>query len=149
MSRQPPIDIVNSAKAAFLRWHIPVSVVLAQWVLESGWGEHSPGNNPFGMKPRAGKNDPAQLMMTTEEIKGKRVSVAQPFRIFDTVTDAFMAHSELLATAPIYQPAVKELPDVDKFIDKMAPHYATASDYSSSLKTIIASQGLKEYDISV
>jgi flagellum-specific peptidoglycan hydrolase FlgJ len=140
--RQPPINIVNSAKAASLKWGIPVSVQLAQWILESGWGEHSPGNNPFGMKVRAGRDDPVINLKTREVIRGKEIFILQPFRKFDSITDAFMAHAELLATAPVYAPAMKELPDVYAFIDKMGTKYATAPDYAVKLKGLIKSQGL-------
>lgn len=146
MARQPPTEICLAAQAAQKVWKIPASASLSQWILESGWGAHSPGNNPFGMKPRHGMNDPCQQLMTKEFIHGEEIEEEQPFRIFPSVDAAFLAHAELLATAPVYADAMTELPDVDAFIDKMAPHYATAPNYAETLKGLIQSQGLFAYD---
>src|SRR6185312_10264136 len=145
--RQPPADICKFAQDAQKKWRVPASVSLAQWIQESGWGAHSPGNNPFGMKPRKGKNDPQQTLMTTEYIKGHAFKVPQPFRTFPNVGAAFDAHAELLATALVYKPAMDALPDVDKFINAMAPRYATDPNYGKTIKGLIASQGLKKYDV--
>lgn len=145
--RQPPKEICQYAQDAQRKWRVPACVQLAQWIIESGWGAHSPGNNPFGMKPRKGKNDPSQMLMTIEYIKGKKVRIPQPFRTFPSVRDAFLAHAELLATALVYKPAMDALPDVDKFINAMAPRYATDPNYGKNLKSLIASQGLKQYDV--
>lgn len=147
MSKQPPKEICTFAQEAQKQWKVPACVQLGQWILESGWGAHSPGNNPFGMKPRKGKNDPQQMLLTTEYIKGKRVKIPQPFRVFPSVKEAFLAHAELLATALVYKPAMDALPDVDKFIDKMSPRYATDPNYAKNLKSIIKSQGLRQYDL--
>jgi flagellum-specific peptidoglycan hydrolase FlgJ len=144
--KQPPANIVAAAKAAQEKWKVPCSVQLAQWIIESGWGVHSPGNNPFGMKPRSGKNDPCQMLMTTEFVHGKPTHVAQPFRRFATIADAFMAHGELLATAHVYAYAMQGLPNIDTFINRMAPRYATDPLYASKIKAMIKSQGLSQYD---
>ena len=45
-------DVINAATASRLRWSVPASVTLAQWVVESAWGAAVPpgSNNPFGIK---------------------------------------------------------------------------------------------------
>lgn len=146
MAKQPPANIVAYAKASTSKWKVPTSVQLAQWILESAWGTKAPGNNPFGMKPRKGRNDPYQTLKTREVINGKSVYIDQPFRIFPSQAEAFDAHAELLATAPVYAPAMSALPDVSKFIDLMGKRYATDPNYSSSLKNLIKTQGLTKYD---
>lgn len=146
MSHQPPADIVSFAKAAKAEYKVPTSVSLAQWIIESGWGVHSPGNNPFGMKPRRGMNDPFQNLNTTEFVKGKYIEVPQPFRVFPTVKEAFEAHAQLLATAPVYAAAMAALPDTNKFVTLMAAHYATDPLYASKIFAMIKSQGLNGYD---
>ena len=147
MSKQPPLNICIYAENAQKKFKIPAAVSLAQWIIESGWGAHSPGNNPFGMKPRHGMNDPQQMLMTTEVIKGKIIHEEQPFRLFNTLQDAFLAHAELLATAPVYSTAMKALPSVEGFIREMAGHYATDPLYASKLLSIINSQGLMKYNV--
>lgn len=51
-------------------------LVAAQWALESGWGEHAPGHNYFGLK------GPGQTFDTEEVINGKSVSVRDSFLTF-------------------------------------------------------------------
>lgn len=150
-----PSDIIAAARAPVAKTRVPASVSLGQWIIESGWGVHSPGNNPFGMKPRKGMNDPSQQLITTEFLGGKYVKVSQPFRKFISISEAFEAHAELLSTAPVYAMAMREIPlnscptveAIGRFIDKMASHYATDPLYASKLKSIIASNRLGDYDV--
>jgi flagellum-specific peptidoglycan hydrolase FlgJ len=44
---------------------VPCELILPQWVLESGWGQHSPGNNCFGIKVYPGCH--GQQLLTTYE----------------------------------------------------------------------------------
>jgi flagellum-specific peptidoglycan hydrolase FlgJ len=142
--RQPPPDIIAAAKASEKQWRVPAVVSMAQWIVESAWGDKSPGNNCFGLRIRVGKNDPQQIISTTEFINGKKTAVKGAFRTFPTIADCFSAHAELLATAPVYQPAMKMLPSIDDFIDKMAVKYATAPNYAVTLKSLIKSQRLDQ-----
>lgn len=145
-------SVVMASRTSDKKWHVPGIVSACQWAIESGWGVHCPGGNPFGMKPRKGRNDPQQLLMTTEFTKGAippgGVQIAgmpkgyyripQPFRTFPDLPTAFDAHAELIATAPVYAPAMAALPDLDHFIDLMAAHYATDPLYASKLKAMAA-----------
>lgn len=144
--RQIPKDIADAAVKAMKATGVLASLSIAQWALESGWGSHSPGNNPFGMKPRHGKEDPFLTLQTFEYENGVRKTVDQPFRKFDSIADAFVAHAELLSTAPVYHAAMLALPDRDKFIDLVAKHYATAPNYAIVIKSIIKSNQLEKYD---
>lgn len=148
MATVPP-DVASAAQAAERKWKIPGSVSLAQWAIESGWGAHSPGNNPFGMKPRAGKNDPQQMLMTTEWSKDRGYyKVPQPFRVFASIAAAFDAHAELLATAPIYAAARALLPKVKAFVEALAPHYATDPLYASKIEAVMGgSANLYAYNL--
>ncbi len=138
----PPADVIAAAQAAERKWRIPASVSLAQWAIESGWGAHSPGSNPFGMKPRKGKNDPQQMLMTTEWSKAKGYyKVPQPFRVFPSISAAFDAHAELLATAPVYAPAMAHLPDVHAFVATLAAHYATDPLYAHKIEAVMGGSG--------
>lgn len=99
-------------------------------------------------------NDPSQQLGTNENIKGKVVHLLQPFRVFPSIEAAFDAHAELLATAPVYAPAMACLPTgacpteaaIEAFIDKMAGHYATDPLYGSKLKAMISHNHLQVYD---
>jgi flagellum-specific peptidoglycan hydrolase FlgJ len=142
-----PPEVVAAAKASQKRWRIPASVTIAQWRLESGNGVHQPGFNCFGLKCRPGKGDPSQMLMTTEYSKARGYyKVPQAFRKFDSLAASFDAHSELIATAKVYAPAMAKLPDRDKFIDLMGARYATDPLYASKLKTMIRQSNLGAYD---
>ncbi len=141
-----PSDIIAAARAGMGHWHVPASVSLAQWIVESGSGAHSPGNNPFGMKPREGRNDPCQWLATTEFRNGAYRPCKQPFRTFPTIADAFDAHAKLIATAPVYAAAMAALPNVDRFVTRLSAHYATDPLYAHKLLTLISAHKLTEYD---
>ena len=133
-----PADIIAAARASQAKWGIPASVSLAQWAVESGWGKHSPGNNPFGMKPRAGRNDPQQMLMTREWSKARgNYYLPQPFRVFASIADAFEAHAELLATAKVYAKARAKLPDIGAFVDALTGVYATDPKYGQTLRAVM------------
>lgn len=144
-----PSDITKAAQAAAERFHIPASISIAQWAVESGWGKHMPpgSNNPFGMKVRSGRNDPYVEVSTREVIHGKSVYVMAKFRKFASIADAFLAKGELLSTAPVYAKAFAKLPDKTAFIDAFAPIYATDPNYAKTLKSIIASNNLTQFDV--
>ncbi len=143
-----PEDVIAAARAAQTKWRIPAAVSIAQWAIESGWGQHSPGNNCFGMKCRAGRGDAQQMLMTTEHSAARGYyKIAQRFRAFATIASAFDAHAELIATAPVYGKAMAALPDVPTFINRMAAHYATDPLYAAKIKGIIAGHSLGQFNI--
>lgn len=152
MGTQPPADVVAAAKAAAANWHIPASVLLAQWALESGWGKREPpgSNNPFGEKALTGAH--GVLAPTTEDLNGKVVHVEAMFRAFLNVEDAFDFHAEHLATSHWFIPARACLPDVQKFCDALGagtsaqPNYSTNPLYGRSLMEIIRDSNLEFYD---
>jgi flagellum-specific peptidoglycan hydrolase FlgJ len=145
MAEHPlPPDIVAAAIAAACNWSIPASVSLAQWALESGWGAHMPGNNPFGIKAMPGHA--VQSFATHECIHGHLVPCEARFAAFASVDAAFDCHARLLATAPVYHAAFAALPDMRRFVALMAPHYATAPDYAAKILAVIDSAGLERYD---
>jgi flagellum-specific peptidoglycan hydrolase FlgJ len=137
-------EIVSAATTAAAKWRIPASISLAQWALESGWGAHMPGNNPFGIKAMPGY--PVQIFTTHECVHGHLVECRQRFAAFDSLHEAFDCHAHLLATSTYYQAAFAALPDVTRFVTLMAPHYATAPDYAAKVLAVIRSAALEQYD---
>ena len=65
-----PIDFVKKYKFADImaesRTGLSWKANLAQAALETGWGEHAPGNNMFGVKDSDGINGNEQLLTTCE-----------------------------------------------------------------------------------
>ncbi len=139
-----PTNIVAAARAAQAKWHIPASVSAAQWALESGWGAHAPGNNPFGIKAMPGYA--VQTFATHEVVHGHLVPCEQRFAAFADIAQAFDVHARLIATAPVYAMAMKALPDLPRFVDLMAAYYATDPQYGAKIMSIINEHNLTQYD---
>ena len=142
MALPPSVDIA-AAQAAQRKWRVPTSVQRVQDLIESSYGAHEPAGslNPFGIKAKPG--DPFVLSRTREEDKaGHSYFIQARFRKFATLEEAFDLHARLLATAPVYALAMAALRAdtpathaavVLRFIQLMAPHYATAHNYADVL----------------
>jgi flagellum-specific peptidoglycan hydrolase FlgJ len=140
--------IILAAQAAQHVTRVPASVSLAQYGLESAWGAKVTGrNNFFGIKAIRGQA--GQLCETHEVIDGRSVLTHALFREFASPAEAFMAHAELLASAPVYKSAMAHLPDVTTFVRAMATHYATDPDYADKLLSLINEDDLAKYDITL
>jgi flagellum-specific peptidoglycan hydrolase FlgJ len=150
---QPTPDVVAAAQAAARKWGVPASVTLAQWADESGWGQHMPpgSNNPFGMKAPLNKAGvpltPFVDSATTEVEHGVVVHIEAPFRKFVSLDEAFDAHAELLATAPVYAPAMRVKIDPVAFSRALVGRYATDPDYAKKLLAIMRGSDLYQYDV--
>ncbi len=136
--------VIAAAKAAQAKWGIPASVSIAQFALESGWGAHAPGNNPFGIKAMPGY--PEQTFATHEVVHGHMVACDQRFAAFTDLAQAFDVHAKLLAKAPVYRAAFNALPDLTKFVLLMAAHYATDPQYAAKVLAVIRTANLARYD---
>jgi hypothetical protein len=141
-----PPGVINAATASHMRWNVPASVTLAQWVVESAWGAAMPpnSNNPFGIKAAA--DQPFVESPTREVVDGNSVTVTARFRKFDSVTDAFEQHGKLLATAPVYKTAMALAQDADAFADALTGVYATDPQYGFTLKWVIHNYGFIRFD---
>lgn len=126
------------------------SVSIAQCGLESGWLKYMSGkNNCFGIKATqaqiaAGKatNRPTR----EENAAGKSYSVNAYFADYDSLDDCFEAHAALLCTS--HYLACQKAATPEAYCDALQlDGYATAHNYASALKNIIASMNLKQYDV--
>jgi hypothetical protein len=141
-----PADVIAAAQASQKTWQIPAAVTLAQWALESNWGNAMPAgsNNPFGIKAAAG--EPYVEAQTREVIYGKDVTIVAQFRQFASIDDAFDQHGRLLATASPYAHARTLIGDPDAFADALTGVYATDPNYGTALKGIMRTCNLYQYD---
>ena len=129
------------------KWGIPAAVSIAQYGLESGWGQHIPAgsNNPFGIKALDGQ--PSVLVPTHEFVGGRFVVVKAAFRAFASLAEAFDAHAQLLAEGEPYAHARSLLPDALAFVNALTGVYATDPHYGQELAAIINGDGLLRYDL--
>jgi len=137
-------SIIAAAQSAMSDWRVPASVSIAQFALESCWGAHMPGNNPFGIKHLVGHGD--QHFMTHEVVNGKRITCEQTFAVFTSLADAFTCHAQLIATHAAYASAMKALPDLPRFVSLLAARYATDPSYAAKIMSIIRAHNLTQYD---
>jgi hypothetical protein len=142
-----PPDVIAAAQASQRTWRVPAAVTLAQWALESAWGRSMPvgSNNPFGIKA---SGDQKYVIASTKEYKGGRyVTEMQPFRVFDSIAEAFDQHGRLLATSHYYVNAMTHIGDPKAFADALTGIYANSPTYGAALKTLMGHYNLTQYDV--
>lgn len=135
----------------------PALAVLAQAALETGWGEHAPGNMFFGIKAGKGWTGKRQLITTTEIHSNRSVRypevisitrrsdgrftyrVKDWFRAYDNAAESFTDHGLFLRNNPRYEKAFNTT-DPREFVEELAAAgYATDPNYAKTLKNIIGS----------
>jgi flagellum-specific peptidoglycan hydrolase FlgJ len=127
-----------------------VPVTVAQFLLESNWGQSGMGdaNNYFGIKARPG--EPFVTRSTTEFVDGKKVTVDANFRAYESMGDCFADHATLICerTRPngkkIYEAALLHGDDPCAFARALTGVYATDPQYGEKLVQIMTSRGLLE-----
>jgi hypothetical protein len=141
-----PPEVIDAARTSYLRWHVPASVTLAQWVVESAWGAAMPpgSNNPFGIKAVGNQNGVESL--THEVVDGETVTKPDKFRVFASLQDAFEEHGRLLASNPVYAGAMRLADNPAAFADALNGVYATDPNYGSILKWVIDTYRFVQYD---
>ena len=143
----PSPAVIAAAQAAQAKWHIPASISIAQYAVESGWGAHMPpgSNNPFGIKALPGQ---ACVSISTREVDkyGRGYYINAPFRKFESLAEAFDEHGRLLAQAGAYAPARACLPNANDFADALTGVYATDPHYGDTLKAVMWGSKLHQYD---
>ncbi len=144
--RTVPPEVIAAAQRAQAAWGAPASITIAQWMLESGWGRHMPqgSNNPFGIK--AAKGQRFVMAPTTEEVHGRTVHIMAPFRVFDSMDEAFDEHGKLLHRHPAYAAARAQVNNPDGYADALTHTYATESTYGSDLKSEMRTYDLYQYN---
>ena len=130
------------AKAEMEEFGIPVSITLAQGLLESNAGDSKlsrVSNNHFGIKCRK------KCLGCTCRNYGDDTRYDM-FRVFDSPAESFREHSELLNTSR-YKKLKSYGMDYYKWAHGLkACGYATDKKYGEKLVTIIENLGLWEYD---
>lgn len=89
------------AQEASQRTGIDPRLILAQAALESGWGQHAPGNNMFGIKShgQAGGN----TLATTEYGPNGAYPTADSFRAYDNPGASFGGYADFMLANPRYK----------------------------------------------
>jgi flagellum-specific peptidoglycan hydrolase FlgJ len=134
--------VLPPAKKVKSKYGVPISVLIAQAALESGWGKSVKGNAYFGIKSHGSKNA-AVSFRTSEFVKGKKVSIQDDFRAYKSINEAAEDYGQFLSTNNRYKSAFNVKDKPLKFVQEIASAgYATDPQYASKLTSII-----KKYDL--
>ena len=124
------------------------SAVIAQAILESGWGKSrlsAKYHNYFGLKCGSKWKGKAVSMRTGEEYDGRRVTVSAYFRVFPNREQGIKGYFDFINTARYSN--LKGVTSPKTYLSRIkADGYATSSDYVSSNMSLVNSYGLKAYD---
>lgn len=147
-----------AATAAFQKTHIYASVTLAQAIIESGCGKHTPqnSNNLFGIKCSKTQfslstwDGSCTTPVTTSEqtTSGASYSIKASFRKYQSVNEAILDHAALLAQGNTYQKhKVAEAATPEEQAKRLkSAGYATDVSYSSKIIKTIEKYDLTKYD---
>ncbi|AUI71663.1 hypothetical protein COSHB9_22590 [Companilactobacillus alimentarius] len=147
-------EAVPMAQKAAAKYNLYTSVMLAQAILESGWGASTlatQGHNLFGIK---GDYNGAYVSMPTSEWSSSQgwYTIYANFRKYPSYYESFLDNGDKLRNgvswnSSYYKGTWKE--NTSSYKDATAwlqGRYATAPNYASSLNNIISSYNLTQYD---
>jgi flagellar protein FlgJ len=137
------------AEAAAQAAGIPVTFLLAQAALETGWGRHQPraadgaaSHNLFGIKAGTGWQGARTLAATTEYVAGKAVTAVEAFRSYGSYAEAFQDFTRLMRSSPRYSGVLSATGDGNAYAQKLQQAgYATDPRYGEKLARIIEAIG--------
>lgn len=138
--------IATAAQASSKKSGIPASFTIAEGALESGWGNHAPGNNLFGVKADASWTGAVTIEKTRECVNNQWVMVQAKFRAYPDWQGCMDDHAAFLTTNDRYAPAF-QTSNVEDFTHAIAAAgYATDPNYANEILEIIRAHNLTEYD---
>lgn len=130
------------------------SVIIAQAILESGWGESllaKQYNNHFGMKKGSGTNyggwtGQTVTLKTGEVINGQNVTVNGVFRAYPSLEASIADHNGLFFKLSRYRDVLTATTPREQITAIKNGGYATATHYVDSVMNIIDSNNLTRFD---
>jgi len=133
-------------KSAFFK--LPASVLIAQGILESGWGTSIIGEyNLFGRKWGGWGN---YIEVSTQEyIDGEYVDTVAKFQDYDSLYQACDDWCVLISQDEKYDYPYgiwNATHDIEQFVSALADVYATDPDYADKILSTIKANELTKYD---
>lgn len=125
------------------------SPIIAQAILESGWGESKLAaqyHNYFGLTCGIGWTGKSVNMATWEEYTpGVKTNITQNFRVYDSMAEGVKGYFDFIQY-PRYK-NLKGVTDPRAYVERIkADGYATASNYVSAVMNLITGYNLEQYD---
>jgi flagellum-specific peptidoglycan hydrolase FlgJ len=131
---------------------IPASVIIAQAILESGWGQTSltrNNNNYFGIKcwGGAGLGSGCVDYATKEHRQGKAIASLETFRSYPNAAASFADYARFLRGNSRYRNAFRYTGQPDQFVREVArAGYATDPAYAAKVIRLMKTYNLYRYD---
>ena len=128
------------------------SPIIAQAILESGWGKSSLASkyhNYFGLKCGGAWKGKSVNMATKEEFKvGTLTNIRDNFRVFDSMEDGVKGYFDFINTRRYAN--LKGVRSPEEYVRRIkADGYATSSTYVETLMKVIRDNNLTRFDTDV
>lgn len=125
------------------------SPIIAQAILESGWGTSKLAENAFnffGLTAAGDYSGPKYFVSTNEYADGKLVEVIRPFRSFYSFNDGIRGYFDFIAR-PYYK-NLRGISDFETYIDNIIRDgYNSSPGYKEKLLTLIKENKLERFDV--
>lgn len=125
------------------RYGLDPRLIISQAAQETGWGQHVPGGNLFGIKSHGQPG--GQNLSTTEYVNGRPVTVNANFRAYDSVRDSMEGYAQFLRDNPRYADVFRQNNFEDQAKAVAAAGYATDPNYADALISIGRGLDLSKY----
>ncbi|MBP1042552.1 glycoside hydrolase family 73 protein [Vagococcus sp. BWB3-3] len=139
-------EIAGPAQNIHAETQLFPSIIIAQAILESDWGQSelaTSANNLFGIKGE--HNNQSVIMRTDEYIDGERITIDDQFKKYDNLQQGMEDHLVFLKGAS-YQPVLSAANYREAALAIQAGGYATDPRYADKLIELIEQFGLNQYD---
>lgn len=135
------------AAAYGIKVHSPI---IAQAILESGWGESSLAaryHNYFGLKCGSNWTGKSVNMATKEEYQpGTLTSIRDNFRVYDSMEEGVKGYFEFIQYTRYHN--LRGITDPRKYLETIkADGYATSSAYVENNMRLVEQYNLTKYDV--
>lgn len=142
-------EIADYAVADYAQHPILPSLTIAQAILESGWGESTlakKANAIFGIKANSSWTGKKYPIKTAEYFDGKKTTVTAYFRAYESWQESVVDHGDFLCGLSRYSNllGLKDYEKACEFIQQDG--YATDPNYATTLKSLINTYKLYQYD---
>ncbi|WP_394913315.1 glucosaminidase domain-containing protein [uncultured Robinsoniella sp.] len=136
-------------KYAYVYGILVHSPIIAQAILESGWGESKLSavyHNYFGLKCGTKWTGKSVNMTTQEEYQpGTLTTIKDNFRVYDSMEEGVKGYFEFIQLAR-YQ-NLRGITDPQKYLETIkADGYATSSSYVTNTMKLVTQYNLTQYD---
>lgn len=133
---------------------IVTSVMLAQSILESGWGTSQLATNAyniFGIKADSSWKGNTYTIQTKEVVNGKTITVEKQFRAYKSLLESISDYGSFFTSTAWriknYASFLQATNHETALTSLLASGYATDPAYAEKLKSLIQRYGLDQYDL--